>query len=179
MWKEFRPAFRFLFIFLALYLAGNVVYGLFIESYGSTPDPMTKVVAVQTAAVLRATGAVVEAVHNTQGPTVFLRNEIKTVLNIYEGCNGLNVMIVFVAFVVAFGGKPRKMSWFLIAGLVVIHLFNVIRITLLYFVAIGYQRYFYYVHKYIFTGILYAIVFLLWYVWINRINGKAKQAAAA
>jgi exosortase family protein XrtF len=178
MWKEFKPAFRFLFIFLGLYLVGNVLYGVFIESFGSSPDPITEIVAYQSASILRASGIAVNAVQNTQGPTVFLRNEVKMILNIYEGCNGLNVMIVFIAFVVAFGGNYKRMSWFIPAGLLIIHLFNLIRITLLYIVAISYQHYFYYIHKYIFTGVLYGIVFALWYLWITRINRRKKNSEA-
>jgi exosortase family protein XrtF len=175
MWKEFKPAFRFLFIFLGLYLVGNVLYGLFIESFSSSPDPVTEVVARQTAGILKAIGVPVTAVQNTQGPTIFLRNETKTILNIYEGCNGLNVMVVFLSFIVAFGGNYKKMAWFVPSGIIIIHIFNLTRITLLYFVAVSYQRYFYYIHKYIFTGILYVIVFILWYVWINRIAKKSNK----
>ena len=88
-------------------------------------------------------------------------------------------MIVFVAFLVAFGGQRKKLSWFLPAGMVIIHLSNIARIALLYFVAVGYQHYFYYVHKYVFTAAIYVIVFLLWVIWVVKINGKSKTATTA
>jgi len=96
---------------------------------------------------------------NTHGPTVLLSNDVKVILSVYEGCNGINVMIVFVAFLAAFGGSLKKMSWFLPAGIILIHLSNLARIILLYFVAVGYRHYFYYVHKYIFTAVIYMMVF--------------------
>ena len=166
-------------IFLGLYLGGNVMYGLWIAYYKGSPDPATWAVTYQTSKVLHQVGYPVEMVENTQGPTVFLKNDGKIFLNIYEGCNGINVMIVFVAFLVAFGGQRKKLSWFLPAGMVIIHLSNIARIALLYFVAVGYQHYFYYVHKYVFTAAIYVIVFLLWVIWVVKINGKSKTATTA
>ncbi len=177
MWNEFKPAFRFLLVFLGLYLAGNILYGLWIRSFQGLPDPATWVVTNQTAKVLDMLGYPVTVVQNMQGPTVYLLHKNRVVLNIYEGCNGINVMIVFVVFVVAFGGGVKKLGWFLPAGIVIIHLSNIVRIALLYFVAVGYRHYFYYVHKYVFTATIYLIVFLLWVVWVAIINGKPKKTA--
>jgi exosortase family protein XrtF len=175
MWKEFRPAFRFLFVFVGLYLAGNVLYGLWIESYDNVPDLATSAVTYQTSGILNLLGKATTVTENTQGPTVLLSNDRKVILSVYEGCNGINVMIVFVAFLAAFGGSMKKMSWFLPAGIILIHLSNLARLVLLYFVAVGYQHYFYYVHKYVFTAIIYVMVFALWIVWV-RINGQRREA---
>jgi exosortase family protein XrtF len=177
MWNEFKPAFRFLLVFLGLYLAGNILYGLWITSFHGLPDPATRAVSFQTSKVLGLFGYPVSAVRNVHGPTVFMMNEGNIMLNIYEGCNGINVMIVFAAFVVAFGGRVKRLGWFLPAGMVIIHMSNIVRIALLYFVAVGYQHYFYYVHKYVFTAAIYLIVFLLWVVWVAKVNGRHKKAA--
>ncbi len=178
MLKEFRPALRFLFIFLGLYIGGNVLYGLWITYQDPAPDPATRWVAFQTSVALNQWGYIVTPLQNEHGPTVFLKSDNNTVLNIYEGCNGINVMIVFVAFLIAFGGPARKLSWFLPVGLIIIHLSNIVRLVLLYFVAIHYQHYFYYVHKYVFTAAIYIIVFLLWIIWVAKVNGKPKATAA-
>ena len=44
----------------------------------------------------------------------------KWVARIIEGCNALNVMILFVAFVVAFSGKWKSTLLFIVFGIVVI-----------------------------------------------------------
>ena len=178
MWREFRPALRFLFVFIGIYLAGNVFYGLWIESYENRPDPATTAVTFQTSGMLNLLGYPTAVTENTHGPTVLLSNDVKVILSVYEGCNGINVMIVFVAFLAAFGGSLKKMSWFLPAGIILIHLSNLARIILLYFVAVGYRHYFYYVHKYIFTAVIYMMVFALWIIWV-KINGQQKEAKVA
>ena len=169
--KEFKPSILFLSKFLGIYLAGNIVYGLWIASFNRQADSVTSAVTMQTSAVLNACGENTEVIDSDRGPTVWLEREDKIVLNVYEGCNGINVMIVFVAFIVAYGGSVKATLWFVPLGLIIIHLFNLIRIALLYVVAQHYQSYFYYVHKYIFTGILYLIVFALWTLWVMKVNG--------
>lgn len=172
MLKEFKPALFFLLKFLAIYFIGNILYGLWIESYGNNPDAATQWITSQSAALLRLTGFDTIAQTNPEGPTVWLKQYGKVILNVFEGCNGINVMIVFVAFLIAFGGPGRALAWFLPLGLVVIHLGNLSRIWLLYYTAIYRQEYFYYFHKYFFTAVLYLIVFTLWVIWVVKFNRK-------
>ena len=175
--QEFKPSLFFLARFLGIYFAGNILYGVYIESFGDQPDPITHYVTRQTSAALNMTNAGTSAVVNTQGPTVFIENPERIVLNIFEGCNGVNVMIVFVAFMVAFGGPVKKMLWFIPAGLLLVHLFNIGRIALLYYTDLYYEEWFYYFHKYLFTAILYIVVFALWAVWIIKIVQKRTNDA--
>jgi exosortase family protein XrtF len=174
IWREFKPALKFLGLFLLIYFLGNLVYGLFIESFRNTPDPVTIRVSRQVGWILNLTGRKTEVTLNPSAPTVLMKYAGNIVVSIYEGCNGVNVMIVFVAFLVAFGGSRKKMIWFMPAGLIIIHVANLFRVGLLYVVAQSYSRYFYYIHKYVFTAIIYVIVFALWYTWI-RLNGKSDR----
>jgi len=176
MLKEFKPSLIFLAKFLAIYIVGNIAYGLFIESYGDKADPVTTEVTRQTSLALNAAGYSTTATENNGIATVSLRHEGRVVLSVFEGCNGLNVMIVFCAFVLAFSGPVKKMVWFIPAGLLLIHACNVLRIFLLYIVALRYQDYFYFVHKYFFTAILYVIVFALWAIWVIHFNVRQGQA---
>lgn len=154
-----------------------MLYGLYVESCDNAPDGITNSVTVQTTSLLNGLGCSVTASKNTQGPTVFIETPEKIALSVYEGCNGINVMILFVAFVVAFGGPLKKMAWFIPAGLVIIHLSNLIRIAMLFFVAEYYEQYFYYIHKYAFTAIIYVVVFLLWVIWVMRFNKRPVKSS--
>ena len=40
--REFKPTIFFLGKFLGLYIAGNLVYGLFVTAYDPLPDPATR-----------------------------------------------------------------------------------------------------------------------------------------
>lgn len=175
--KELRPALRFLGIFLGLYLGLNVLYGLWIASYGTEPDPATWLVTKQSSAVLNLFGEGTTILANPGTPSVAIQLGMRSALNVYEGCNSLNVMIVFVAFIIAFGGNRKKLIWFVPAGIVLIYIINLARVIGLFYVAEYWQRYFYYVHKYAFTGIIYLFVLILWWGWIEKINGISLRGA--
>lgn len=179
MIKEFKPALMFLGKFLAIYFAGNILYGVFIEYYKPAADPATKLVAVHSATFLQIFSRDVYTEPNPKGPTLFLKANDRVVLSIYEGCNGINVMIVFFAFVIAFSGKARHTVVFIPIGLLIIHLFNLFRVALLYLLAESNSRHFYYYHKYFFTATLYLIVFALWIAWVFWFNGKHKKKISA
>lgn len=177
--KEFKPALLFLAKFIGIYLAGNIVYGLYIESYGDAPDALTRNVTAQASFFLNLVGynsawEIVSAM-----PKVALKEAGDVVVYVFEGCNGLNVAIVFVAFLFAYGGPSKWFAIFLPLGLMLIHLFNLLRIGLLYHLALNNSTQFYYYHKYFFTATLYLVVFALWATWIMRINDKSNLRHAA
>ena len=177
--REFKPALRFLLVFIGVYVAGNVAYGLFVEWYRPQPDPLTKWVTSQSALLLTTFSDPVSAVVSGRGPFVLLTKNDRTILSVFEGCNGLNVMIVFASFVVAFGGKARSIFLFILSGAFLLHLANLMRLVLLYQTALKRPALFYYFHKYLFTAVLYVVVFGLWYFWIERIRRTQKQVDPA
>lgn len=169
MIKEFRYALRFLGIFLGLYLVLNFIYGWWVESFEQA-DPITWVSTRQAAWILQMKGEEVMVKHKENSRSVSLIREGDIVLNVFEGCNGVNVAIVFFAFIAAFGGRFLNFIWFVPLGLSIIYLANLGRLTGLYLVALNLPRYFYYIHKYAFTASIYIVVILLWLWWIEGIN---------
>lgn len=177
IFQEFKPAFLFVGKFLGLYLVGNILYGIYIESFDNRVDSLTYEVTEQTAGFLGWCGEDVTVQQSTQRPTVSLLNSSQKVISVFEGCNGVNVMIVFVSFMIAFGGPGKALYLYTFLGLVLIHLVNIGRVSLLYYTAKEYRDYFYYLHKYFFTAILYGVVFMMWAFWIYKFNmrGGRKQ----
>jgi exosortase/archaeosortase family protein len=82
----------------------------------------------------------------------------------------MNTMIIFVAFMVAFGPLNKAIAWFIPMGLVIIHIANLGRILMLFFVAEYRPDAMYFIHKYVFTAALYLIIFGLWLLWLNRLK---------
>ncbi len=176
--SEFKPALYFLGKFLVLYFVGNLVYGFVIESYGSRPDGVTGMVTRQTSAFLNLAGYDTSTGMHATRPNVLLYEGDKAVLSVFEGCNGINVMIVFVAFLFAFGGDRKRLLLFLAAGILILHLANILRVSLLFLLARSDSDQFYYYHKYFFTATLYLFVFALWYVWVTRFYDKRSAKSA-
>lgn len=170
-WKEFKPTILFLVKFLGSYLIGNLLYGWFVTSYVPNPDPATYWVTAQSALVLTHAGWPAEALSHVATPTTSIMFEHKAIVSVYEGCNGLNIAIIFLGFLLAFGPLQKQLLWFVPLGLAIIHISNILRIVLLFLVTLYLPHYIYFTHKYLFTAIIYAVVFLMWLIWV-RMNRK-------
>jgi exosortase family protein XrtF len=177
--KEFRPTIFFLLKFVGLYLVGNLVYGAYITSYHPRPDPVTHAVSIQTSGVLQAMGWSVTAADDPYKATTLLAYHEQDILAVYEGCNGINIMIIFVAFLLAFGPYKRALLWFVPLGLVIIHGMNLARIAGLFFVSRFLPGLNYFTHKYLFTAFLYVVIFVLWLYWIRKFGGRQSRTSHA
>jgi exosortase family protein XrtF len=177
--KELKPAFRFLAIFVGLYLGLNILYGLWITSCDPEVDPATTVVTRQSSFLLNLLGEKTSTEPKESTPSIAILNPSGVAISVFEGCNGINVMIVFVSFLFAFGGQRKRMIWFLLLGIVIIYLANLIRVMTLYYVAEYWATYFYYAHKYVLTAFLYALVFVLWWFWIEKVSGISLRKVIA
>ena len=173
MIRDFKPALLFLSKFLGIYVLGNIAYGIYINQYYPQSDPTTQWVSNQVSAILSYSGTSVTAIPSSSKATISLTEEFTgdTIINIFEGCNGINVEIVFLAFLVAYQGTIKRTIIFSLMGTLVIHVFNLARIILLFHQAKNHSPYFYYVHKYLFTAILYVVVMVLWWLWVSKFNG--------
>ncbi|HNP08443.1 MAG TPA: hypothetical protein PKN99_12500, partial [Cyclobacteriaceae bacterium] len=95
MLKEFKPALRFLGIFVGLYLGLNIIYGLWIESYEQA-DPATVSVTRQSSHLLNAIGENTSTELKEETRTISILKNADVIVNVFEGCNGIIVAIVFV-----------------------------------------------------------------------------------
>ncbi len=167
MLKDFKPVVFFLLRFLAIYLVGNLSYGLFVTYFEPGVDPITYNVTKQISWVLNVFGNETFVTTDPNKHVADLKTPVQTALSIYEGCNGVNVWIIFAAFLFAMGPVNKKIFYFLLWGTIAIHISNLLRIGLLFFVSFYLPNFWYFTHKYLFTAFIYLIVFALWIMWVR------------
>lgn len=170
--KEQKAILFFLLKFIGLYLVLNTAYGLWIFSYDPLPDPLTVTVTHHTVGLISLAEGDIAVGVRPNSPSVPILQNGKSVVSVFEGCNSMNVMIVFVSFIVAYTGTWKKTVLFGLAGLLLIYIFNLFRVGMLFFIAKYYPDSLYFFHKYLFTGLLYMMVFILWYFWVKKIWPK-------
>ncbi len=171
--QRFKPTLNFLIRFGLIYGIGSLLYSLFIAHHDPKPDPITTLVSKNVAYTMNAFGQKVELYDVEEDPYVGVMYLDHYSVSIYEGCNGLAVMILFVAFVVAFrGANTNAMVWFIPLGILMIHLFNLLRLGLLIVINHYYTSMFHFYHKFLFTGIIYIFVLLLWVIWVRLQQSK-------
>jgi exosortase family protein XrtF len=97
------------------------------------------------------------------------------VSRIVEGCNALSVIILFVAFVVAFSGKWIQTIGFILLGSILIHIMNVLRIAILSIALYYHPDQESLLHGVVFPLIIYGFVFVLWVIWVNKFSNYAQK----
>ncbi|QNR24816.1 exosortase family protein XrtF [Croceimicrobium hydrocarbonivorans] len=188
MWKEFKPTILFLIKFISIYLVGSGLYGYYISNYDLQEklDPITRWVTYQcagTAGMFGYDSEVVQNDHlareeNAEQTYDSLWLDRTYAISVEEGCNGINIMILFVAFVIGFGGKFLNTLLFIPAGLLFIHFANLGRLMLLSVLNVDFDgKGFHFFHKYGFTAVLYLAILILWYFWVMHWNGKSRSLA--
>lgn len=176
--KENKAVVRFLLLFGGIYLVLALLYKLFLI-YGVSdeyyPEIFTFLVAEQSRALIEVFGYATATYPHPFATGIALDLNGETVVRVIEGCNGLSVIILFVAFVFAFGTKIKPAIFFALAGAAIIHVLNVSRIALLTIGIYEYPEYKVFLHDIVFPGIIYGTVFLLWFLWVKRSLKKPKK----
>lgn len=134
------------------------------------PDYITNKVAKQSAAILDNFGYDTKIIPHTEEASMKLFLNETYLARVIEGCNGFSVIILFIAFIVAFSGKLKTTFLYLLLGSVLIYLVNLLRIVLLSIALYHYPEYREILHTIVFPAIIYGLVFLLWIVWVNRFS---------
>jgi len=178
MIKQYKPALLFLAKYVVLYLVLNTAYAWFIQYHLPDADPVTETVTRHTARLLSLIENDLAVVSVEGSKYVPIQKSGITVVEVFEGCNSVNVMIVFIAFLFAFKGTWKLTVKFLTVGLIVIYLINLFRVAGLYAIALHFPESLYFFHKFFFTGVIYLVVFALWYVWIQKVRGQSSEASS-
>lgn len=176
---KYRPFLQFLGVFLISYLVLIVIYQLYLGQFDLNKyevDGFTDLVARQTKTILTLFGYTVELYPSANDPSVIVEVDGTRIVRVIEGCNAISVMILFVAFILAFSKEFVKTFSYIVVGLLIIHVLNVLRIALLTIGIIKIPEYKHIMHAVIFPLVIYGIVFLLWIFWVTKfINNDSKS----
>lgn len=170
LFYKYKSVLRFILTFIGSYLVLFFIYQLYLKYGASTtyyPDVVTHLVALQSESVIQAFGYDVTVIPNKQEPAMNIMQSGTVLARVVEGCNAISVMLLFVAFILAFFDGKKKTFLYIIAGLVLIYGMNVLRIALLTVGIIKYPAYTELMHGTVFPLVIYGTVFLLWIGWIR------------
>ncbi|SFD12118.1 exosortase family protein XrtF [Algibacter pectinivorans] len=180
LFVKYRSVIKFILTFLLVYTVLSVGYKLYLQfSDGSKfyPDYFTHLVAAQTENLLNGFGYPTQVLPHPDEPSMKVLLNGKYVARIIEGCNGFSVIILFIAFIVAFSGKLKTTLFYILSGSVLVYIVNVLRIVVLTIGLYYYPEYEDVLHTVVFPGIIYGMVFLLWVFWVNRFSKLNKKDA--
>lgn len=173
MLKQNKIILKFILKFFIVYFSLLGIYSLFLHDTQKKTtiflcDPITKTVANQTKYLADLFGYNIKTEQHNKELSVKIMIGDKFVARVIEGCNSISVIILFLAFIIAFSGKLMPTILFGLFGSMLIYTMNIVRIFLLSIAIYKYPAYQEVLHRLIFPAIIYGLVFILWIIWVNR-----------
>ncbi len=154
------PEVRFLVIFLAIVIGGFTLIS-WNPINNHVIEPFTGWIARVSGATLAAMG------QGTAMDGTIIRSP-RFAVNIRNGCNGVEAMIIFFAAVIAFPSSWRSRAYGLAIGLVLIQLVNLVRVVALFLTGVYFPRLFDSSHTVVWQTIVILSAVVLWLMWANR-----------
>jgi exosortase H (IPTLxxWG-CTERM-specific) len=161
----------FLVVFGVLLLAGFTLLALnWVNDHAVEPF---------TAGVARASGALLDLL----GQDVAMRGTVihspRFAVNIRNGCNGLETMIIFWAAVLAFPATWRAKLAGLLLGTLAIQAINLVRVAALFLTGVYFPEFFDSSHTVVWQTIVILCGVLLWLLWASRFAAPRRAAGGA
>lgn len=107
----------------------------------------------------------------------------KKVVYIADGCNSLIIFVRYFSFIFCFPSRFWRKFFYLISGIVIIHLLNIFRCAGLAYINLYHYPYFDLTHDYWFKWILYGAMFVMWILYLRKVqfqhNPRNKEASIA
>ncbi|WP_449399822.1 exosortase family protein XrtF [Chryseobacterium wanjuense] len=167
MLKDFKPVLSILLRFIIVYLVLLFAYQFYLNHFQSGGlDPFSRMIAEQVRHIQNSLSYPTQLYNDVKGEQVWFYVKTDYATRMVEGCNAVSVMILFVAFVFAFY-KGSKTFLFVLAGLVLLYIMNLLRIVGLNIVMTDYKQYGKISHDFIFPAVIYGTVVVLWLIWIK------------
>lgn len=174
-----RKVILFLIKFFASYFMLFVFYSIYLQQTQKKGEvfacsPITTKVAEQTEDVLSFLGYNVANVQHEKEMSVKLIMEGQYTARVIEGCNSISIIILFIAFIIAFPGTFKATLLFALVGSALIYGINILRIAFLTVMLYKYPENQMLLHNVIFPLIIYGFTFFLWVLWVHKFSNYKK-----
>ncbi len=160
-WRKNRRELTFLILFVVL-LGGSFT----LISLNWVND---HVIEPFTGGIARVSGATLDLL----GQDVRMQGTVirgsRFAVNIRNGCNGVEAMLIFLAAVLAFPAPWRARLLGLVLGIVAIQAVNLVRVVALYLTGAYFPAWFDASHTVVWQTVVILFSVLLWILWANRL----------
>lgn len=166
---------QFLLKVLVLLVVWKSLY-VFLLAPARVPDgALTNLTSQTTAWTLRLFYDDIRVHNDLKQKRVHMFLGEKLVVDIADPCNALELYILYIGFLICMPANIKRQIVFGLLGVVAIFTANVLRCTALFWFHLERQTYFDYVHKYVFTLVVYGIIFLCWMLYTRTDAPKKSE----
>lgn len=101
----------------------------------------------------------------------------QAVVLVADACNGLELMVLFIGFLLCFPGPWKYKAIIIPLGTLMVFVINVIREVILSLNYKFFQETFDFNHKYTYVFFVYLFVFLIWRYWLNNYSAIGRKVS--
>lgn len=168
----------FLLRALGIFVAWQLLYNLVLLPLRQPDTILTNATAYATELLLKIFYSDVSTIYLqkiTDRAATVLINKHK-IIAIADPCNALDIYVLYISFLFCFpGGTWQRRLKFIVAGIAYIFLLNTLRCGAIVWLNINYRGWVEISHHYIFTTILYLLVFHVWVLYSKKLTPDAKK----
>lgn len=150
-----------------------VVYNLILKPGRMIDKPITSFITagvVNSINLTSGSDAVLSWEHDKVRDCTHLLLNGNNIFNIYDVCNGIDLMFIYAGILVLLPGGYKRKIVFVLGGIVAIIAANIIRIAALYYIYIFKRSAFDFSHHYLFTLLMYILIVYGWLLFIKKVK---------
>ena len=168
MKSKFKETLRVLAGALILFVVWQFGYKNYLyqnQSESGLDWKLNRSLGEQAAFWFNMTGLEARVYANSTAPHIVSLNHIR-VISIDTPCNGIPMMFLYAAFILVYPGSWQRKTWFVLGGLVFLHILNLCRIIGLSYLSFYAPGQFEFNHKYLFQIVVYSATISIWLFFI-------------
>ena len=178
-----KPVILFLIKFFVTYFLLFTAYSIYLQKNQVKTSvfacaPITETVAEHTKVVAKWLGYHIYTEQHNRELSIKLIVGGNYTARVIEGCNSISVIILFLAFIIAFSGKFKTTFLFGLIGSLLIYGINILRIIILSLLLYKYPQFQEPLHMLVFPAIIYGFVFVLWIIWVRHFSNHKRRKHA-
>jgi exosortase/archaeosortase family protein len=171
-WSNLSPAIQFVIKSVLLVGIWRLLYSIFLKPIRFPDKVLTRFIGEGTILIINFLGkknlpSVYCVENKSAGEVILIRGE-HVILRIGDACNGLELMLIYVGVICLLPGNYKRKAAYVIIGLTLLLIANMLRCTGLEWVYEFYRPMFETTHHYIFTLVMYILIFIGWSFYINK-----------
>jgi exosortase/archaeosortase family protein len=147
---------RFILKAVAVFIGWQLLYDLVLKPSGIPDKALTQIVLSGTVDMLSLFYSSVQQVGNS------ILVQGKPSINIEDACNGLELIALYLGYLIILPSNWKKMAAYIILGIAGIYFLNIVRCSLLAYLFQHDVSTANFAHKYAFKLVVYAFVFWGW-----------------
>ncbi len=167
-----KPIRVFLLRALIIFVAWKSIYILGLQPGRILDRPLTDVTSHLTAVIYaKLSGGDVISV-NGEKDIIYVNG--RRMLSVMDGCNGLELFVVYIGFLLCMPAGRKKFWMYTILGVAAIFILNILRCVGLTWLVCMHKQYADFAHHYLFKLIIYGFIF---YCWVQYSRNYMKHEA--